>query len=139
MIEDTIDDLNKLLEFELGALDTYKQNLTSTTEKSFSKVLVENRKSHSERVKSLQDAIKKLNGREVAAAKVWGTFGKVIGSATAAMNDQSTINVLANGENSLLDEYKAMIEKRGNSAILGRLLASQEESRRLINELKQSA
>jgi Domain of unknown function (DUF2383) len=139
MIEDTIDDLNKLLEFELGALDTYKQNLTSTTEKSFSKVLEENRNSHSERVKSLQDAIKKLNGKEVAAAKVWGTFGKAIGSATAALNDQATINVLANGENSLLDEYKAMIEKRGNSAILGRLLASQEESRRLINELKKSA
>jgi hypothetical protein len=139
MIEDTIDDLNKLLEFELGAVDTYAQNLTSTTEKSFSKVLEENRKSHSERIKALRDAIKKLGGGAVAAAKVWGTFGKVIGGATAAMNDQATINVLANGENSLLDEYKAMIEKRGNSAILGQLLTKQEESRRLIDELKKSA
>ena len=138
MIEDTIDDLNKLLEFELGARDTYQQNLTSTSEKSFSKVLQENRESHSERVKSLQDAIKKLDGHEVATAKLWGAFGKVIGGATAAMNDKATIEVLVSGEDSLLEEYKSMLDKRGNSAILSKLMAKQEESRRLIDQLKTS-
>ncbi len=139
MIEDTIDDLNKLLEFELGARDTYQQNLSSANEKSFSKVLQENRENHGERVKSLQDAIKKLNGQVVATAKMWGAFGKLVGGATAAINDKTTIDVLASGEESLLQEYKAMLEKRGNSAILSQLLAKQEESRRLIDQLKASA
>ncbi|HEY9732005.1 MAG TPA: demethoxyubiquinone hydroxylase family protein [Drouetiella sp.] len=139
MIEDTIDDLNKLLEFEIGARDTYAQNMSTTTEKSFSKVLEDNRKSHSDRVTSLEDAIKKLEGKAVTSAKIWGTFGKVLGGATAAMGDQATIDILAKGESTLLDEYQAMIEKRGNSAILSKLMEKQEESKRRITELKKSA
>lgn len=139
MIEDTIDDLNKLLEYELGARDTYAQNINTTTEKSFSKILDENRQSHAERVNSLQDAIKKLEGKPVAAAKIWGTFGKAIGGATAALGDQATIDILSKGETTLLDEYAAMIEKRGNSAILSKLMAKQEESKQRITELKKSA
>lgn len=139
MIEDTIDDLNKLLEFEIGARDTYAQNMGATVEQSFSKVLEDNRKSHSERVSSLQDAIKKLEGKAVATAKLWGVFGKAIGGATAAMGDQATIDILAKGEASLLDVYKSMIDKRGNSAILSKLMEKQEESKRRITELKKSA
>lgn len=139
MIEDTIDDLNKLLEFEIGARDTYAQNIGSSKESTFVKALEDNRASHSERVHSLQDAIKKLGGKEVTAAKIWGTFGKVLGGATAAMGEQATIDTLAKGEDSLLTTYKDMLEKRGNSAILTKLMAKQEESRSRIFELKKSA
>lgn len=139
MIEDTIDDLNKLLEFEIGARDTYAQNLGTTSEQAFSKALEENRKSHSDRVVSLQDAIKKLEGKAVTGAKIWGVFGKALGSATAAMGDHTTIDILAKGESTLLDEYRTMIEKRGNSAILSKLMEKQEETERRIAELKKSA
>ncbi len=136
MIDDTIDDLNKLLEFEIGARDTYAQNLDTSGELAFTKALEENRKSHCDRVGSLQDAIKKLEGKIVSSAKIWGTFGKAIGGVTASMGDKATIELLAKGESSLLNEYKSMIEKRGHSAILNNLLAQQEESFRLIEQLK---
>ncbi|MBS1953294.1 MAG: demethoxyubiquinone hydroxylase family protein [Cyanobacteria bacterium SZAS-4] len=136
MIDDTIDDLNKLLEFEIGARDTYAQNLDTTGAVAFTKALEENRKSHSDRVASLQDAIKKLEGKIVGSAKIWGTFGKAMGGVTAPMGDKATIEILASGESSLLSEYKSMIEKRGHSAILNHLLEQQEESLRLIEQLK---
>ena len=136
MIDDTIDDLNKLLGLEIGARDTYAQNIGSTKERSFSKVLEDSRQSHSDRVASLEDAIKKLDGRVTAAPKIWGTFGKAIGGATAALGDKATIDILADGESSLLHEYNTMIEKRGHSAILNHLLAQQNETVRSINELK---
>lgn len=136
MIDDTIDDLNKLLGFEIGARDTYAQNMETEGALAFTKALEENRKSHSDRVTSLQDAIKKLEGKVVGAAKIWGTFGKAMGGVSAPMGDKATIEILSTGESSLLNEYKAMIEKRGNSAILNHLLAQQEESFRLIDQLK---
>jgi uncharacterized protein (TIGR02284 family) len=134
----TLEQLNKLLEGEISANETYAKAIEKMDDQSIKSILQQNYECHSARVQELTEAVKKLNGTPAKGSGVWGALANLLESGATLLGGKAMIAVLEEGEDKGVADYKAMIEKVGSSSFMSDLLAKQEQTHRRCADLKKS-
>lgn len=134
----TLEQLNKLLEGEISAFETYAKAIEKMDDQSIKSILQTNYESHSERVQELTDAVHKLNGTPAKGSGAWGALVNLLESGATMLGGKATIAVLEEGEDKGVADYKAMLDKVGSSSFISELLAKQELTHRACADLKKS-
>jgi uncharacterized protein (TIGR02284 family) len=134
----TLEQLNKLLEDEISAFETYAKAIEIIDDNSIKTILQQNYDCHSARVQALTEAVQKLNGTPSKGCGVWGTLINLLESGATLLGGKATIAVLEEGENKGVADYKALLEKVGSSSFISDLLAKQEQTHKRLSDLQKS-
>lgn len=134
----TLEQLNKLLEGEISAFETYSKAIEKMDDQSVKSILQENYECHSERIQQLTEAVQKLDGTPAKGSGVWGAFVNLLESGATIIGGQATIAILEEGEDKGVTSYKAMFEKVGSSSFISELLAKQEATHKRCADLKRT-
>jgi uncharacterized protein (TIGR02284 family) len=134
----TLEQLNKLLEGEISAFETYGKAIEKMDDQSIKTILQQNYECHSARVQALTEAVEKLSGTPSKGSGVWGALVNLLESGATLLGGKATIAVLEEGEDKGVADYKAMLEKVGSSSFIADLLAKQEQTHKRCADLKKS-
>ena len=134
----TLDQLNKLLEGEISAFETYGKAIEKMDDQAIKSILQENYDCHSARVQSLTDAVVQLKGTPSTGSGAWGALVNLLESGAALLGGKAMVAVLEEGEDKGVADYKAMLAKVGSSSLISELFAKQEQSHKRCADLKRS-
>ena len=140
--KDTIDHLNSFLRGELSAVESYQLALDHLSTGSPARTSLETcMQSHSTRVDTLTDMIRRLGGTPADGAGAWGTFAKAVEGSAAALGDKAAIAALEQGEDHGLKDYVSDVNKLDTDArelVVSTILPQQEETHRTMSALKKA-
>jgi uncharacterized protein (TIGR02284 family) len=141
MGNETVNTLNNLLTGEISAADTYRQALEKLSDRSLQPQLEQVRAAHLERVKRLQIEIERLGGQPHQGGGVWGSFTSVLEGVAAMIGIKQAVSLLEEGEDKGLNDYRKALDKlepRTKSLVANDLFPGQEETHRVMSNLKHS-
>ena len=140
--KETINHLNSFLRGELSAVETYELALDKLSPSSPARVSLETcMHSHSTRVDTLSDMIRRLGGEPADSAGAWGAFVKVVEGSATVLGDKAAIAALEQGEDHGLKDYVTDVNKLDADArqlVVSTLLPQQEETHRTMSALKKT-
>jgi hypothetical protein len=140
--KDTIDHLNSFLRGELSAVESYQLALDHLSPSSPARTSLETcMQSHSARVDTITDMIRRLGGEPADGAGAWGAFTKAVEGTASALGDKAAIAALEQGEDHGLNDYVSDVNKLDADArelVVSTLLPQQEETHRTMSTLKKN-
>jgi bacterioferritin (cytochrome b1) len=133
--------LNKYLRGELSASETYRQALDRLANAPFATELMENKRSHEQRVEMLRNQIIALGGRPSDDSGSWGSFAKLIEGGAKLFGEKAAISALEEGEDHGLKLYRdrsdlEKLDLATRDFIERSLLPEQERTHRTASALK---
>lgn len=135
------DSLNDLLKGEISAVETYRQALEKVNEPSLRPLLVDNSRSHQERVGTLRNIIIQLGGTPAQSSGTWGGFAKLVEGGAKAFGLKAALAALEEGEDHGLRLYKREIDNLDFSTravVESELLPAQMRSHDVMSAVKHS-
>jgi len=139
--EKVCDTLNDFLQGEISAVETYRQALEKVNEPSLQPLLVDNSRSHQERVESLRNLIVRLGGTPAQSSGAWGGFAKLVAGGAKAFGLKAALAALEEGEDHGLRMYKRGLDDLDVSTravIESDILPAQVRSHDLMSAVKHS-
>jgi bacterioferritin (cytochrome b1) len=135
------DVLNKLLRGELSAVETYRQALERLASSTCATELMENRRSHEQRVEMLRNHILRLGGKPSDSSGPWGGFARLVEGGAKLFGEKAAIAALEEGEDHGLKLYRdrSDVEKLDlatRDLVERSLLPEQERTHRTASALK---
>ncbi|WP_446811377.1 DUF2383 domain-containing protein [Methylomonas sp. 2BW1-5-20] len=138
-----IDTLNKFLEDELSATETYQQVQTKLSEDAGlgeCQDLTLLYEEHKEAVSSLQTLISQLGGTPSADSGAWGTWAQIVQGGANLLGKEVALRSLQSGEKSGAEAYEEALQKTElpldiRSLIETKLLPAQQEHIRTLDRL----
>jgi hypothetical protein len=135
--------LNKFLRGELSAVETYRQAIERLSASAFAADLMENKRSHEQRVEMLRNQILRLGGQCSADSGAWGSFAKLVEGGAKLFGEKAAVAALEEGEDHGLKLYRSNsdIEKLDLATrdfVERSLLPEQERTHRTTSRLKHS-
>jgi hypothetical protein len=135
-----VDQLNSFLRGELSAVETYRIAMEKLPVESPSRGrLAACLDSHYNRVDALRMKIRSLGGQPSEGAGAWGAMTTALETSASALGEKAAIAVLEQGEDHGLADYRADLDKldfEARDMVTGQLLPSQEETHRVLSQLK---
>jgi hypothetical protein len=133
--------LNKFLRGELSAVETYRQALDRLGASAFASELLENKRSHEQRVEMLKNQIVRLGGKCAEDSGAWGGFAKLVEGGAKLFGEKAAVAALEEGEDHGLKLYRSNsdIEKLDLATrdfVERSLLPEQERTHRTTSRLK---
>jgi len=133
--------LNKFLRGELSAVETYRQALERLDTSASATELIENKRSHEQRVEMLTTQIIRLGGKPSEGSGAWGGFAKLVEGGAKLFGEKAAIAALEEGEDHGLKLYRdrSDLEKLDLAArdfVERSLLPEQERTHRVTSALK---
>lgn len=141
MNEQTVEDLNHLLEGELSAVAAYKSAIAKVKDPVINRVLEQNRDSHTQRTNKLRTLIKKLGAVPNENDGAWGSFAKLVANAATSMGEKATIAALEEGEDLGSNEYEwRLLNMHGDhrNIVKEELLPEQQRTHKRLSEITNS-
>jgi uncharacterized protein (TIGR02284 family) len=137
----TIDKLNSLLRGEISAVETYRQAVEKIDEPGIRNMLEENQGMHGRRAQRLRQRIEQLGGTPAESSGIWGAVAKTVEGAATITGDANAINVLEEGEDRGLADYRNSLDDVDSETammIQSELLPGQERTHAVMRSLKHS-
>lgn len=142
-----IQSINRLLQNELSALETYQQALdrfrkdTALGECDF---LMSTFQEHKAAVCSLRGKIKQLGGTPTQDSGPWGAWAKIIMACATLLGKQAVLKVLREGELTGTEDYEKALQDHGlhpdiRVLIANSLLPAQQRHMRALDSLLEAA
>ena len=133
--------LNKFLRGELSAVETYRQALERMGASTFAADLLENKRSHEQRVEMLRNQVLRLGGQCDDDSGAWGSFAKLVEGGAKLFGEKAAVAALEEGEDHGLKLYRSNsdIEKLDLATrdfVERSLLPEQERTHRTASRLK---
>jgi hypothetical protein len=133
--------LNKFLRGELSAVETYRQALERLSASTFAPELMENKRSHEQRVEMLRNQVLRLGGQCDEGSGAWGSFAKLVEGGAKLFGEKAAVAALEEGEDHGLKLYRSNsdIEKLDLATrdfVERSLLPEQERTHRTTSRLK---
>jgi len=133
--------LNKFLRGELSAVETYRQALERLGTSTCATDLMENNRSHEQRVEMLRNQIVRLGGIPSDDSGPWGSFAKLVEGGAKLFGEKAAIAALEEGEDHGLKLYRnnSDVEKLDLATrdfVERSLLPEQERTHRTASRLK---
>jgi uncharacterized protein (TIGR02284 family) len=133
----TIDQLNSFLRGELSAVETYRQALRKFA--SHRAILEECERSHSSRVSTLSNEIRRRGGDPSQSSGMWGQFATAVEGTATALGEKAAIAALEQGEDHGRDDYIQDLDDLDTEArqlVETQLLPEQKRTHDAISALK---
>lgn len=134
------DELNGLLKGEISAVETYRQALEQIESPTIRETLQCNQNCHADRANGLAEKVRSLGGEPAQTSGIWGTFAKMMEGGAKVFGDKATIDMLEEGEDKGLADYKKIMEDP-NSAVsecVQKLYTAQQGTHAKMRDLKHS-
>lgn len=136
-----IEQLNVFLRGEISAVETYRIARDKVSVVGPQGEIDQCLRSHDERVQSLTARIRAIGGEPARSSGAWGALAKVLESGAALVSEGAAINVLEEGEDHGLREYRAALAKEGTlddetRSYTRELLEKQLQSHAVMSNLK---
>jgi hypothetical protein len=133
--------LNKFLRGELSAVETYRQAIERLNASAFAADLMENKRSHEQRVEMLRNQILRLGGQCAEDSGAWGSFAKLVEGGAKLFGEKAAISALEEGEDHGLKLYRnnsdiAKLDLATRDFVERSLLPEQERTHRTTSSLK---
>jgi hypothetical protein len=133
--------LNKFLRGELSAVETYRQALERLSTSACATDLIENKRSHEQRVEMLRNQITRLGGKPSEDSGPWGSFAKLFEGGAKLFGEKSAIAALEEGEDHGLKLYRSnsdveKLDLATRDFVERSLLPEQERTHRTASRLK---
>ena len=136
----TLDQLNSFLRGEISAVETYRQALDAIADIRARTLLQQCNQSHQRRVDLLRTRIVELGGQPSEGAGSWGTLAKAAeGSAAALFGEGAAIDVLEEGEDYGLKDYRSHMDALDEDSqvfVAREILPAQVQTHRAVSNLK---
>lgn len=109
-----ISKLDKLMQDELSAVETYQQAMEKVRE--YSQVEEEQQISaicedHRDSVNQLRDRITQLGGKPPSGSGIWGSWSKLVMGSMKMLGEEATIKALREGEESGVEDYEDVLKE----------------------------
>jgi hypothetical protein len=135
--------LNKFLRGELSAVETYRQALERLSSSAFASDLMENKRSHEQRVEMLRNQITRLGGAPSDDSGPWGSFAKLFEGGAKLFGEKTAIAALEEGEDHGLKLYRnnsdvQKLDLATRDFVERSLLPEQERTHQTASRLKHS-
>lgn len=139
----TIEIINKLLQNELSAMETYQQALDKLKEDvSLGEAahLIPIHEHHKAAVSSLQALCHDLGGTPITASGAWGTWAKLVLGGASILGKESALKALQEGEKSGATDYEDVLKDPNSSLAISslietKLLPAQQEHIQILDRL----
>jgi hypothetical protein len=133
--------LNKHLRGELSAVETYRQALERLGTSAFANDLMENQRSHQQRVELLRTQIVRQGGNPSTESGAWGSFVKLVEGGAKLFGEKAAIAALEEGEDHGLKMYRdrgdlEKLDMATRDFITASLLPEQERTHRTASAIK---
>jgi hypothetical protein len=133
--------LNKFLRGELSAVETYRQALERLSTSTSATDLMENKRSHEQRVEMLRNQIARLGGSPADGSGPWGSFAKLVEGGAKLFGEKAAIAALEEGEDHGLKLYRnnsdvTRLDLATRDFVERSLLPEQERTHRTASRLK---
>jgi hypothetical protein len=133
--------LNKFLRGELSAAETYRQALERLANTSCATDLMENKRSHEQRVDMLRTQIIRLGGTPSEGSGPWGGFARLVEGGAKLFGEKAAIAALEEGEDHGLKLYRdrgdlEKLDLATRDFVERSLLPEQERTHRSTSSLK---
>jgi rubrerythrin len=135
--------LNKFLRGELSAVETYRQALERLSASAFASDLLENKRSHEQRVEMLRNQVLRLGGKCDEDSGAWGSFAKLVEGGAKLFGEKAAIAALEEGEDHGLKLYRSnsdiqKLDLATRDFVERSLLPEQERTHRTTSRIKHS-
>jgi rubrerythrin len=135
--------LNKFLRGELSAVETYRQAIERLAASPFAADLIENKRSHEQRVEMLRTQVVRLGGQCSEDSGAWGSFAKLVEGGAKVFGEKAAIAALEEGEDHGLKLYRsnsdiAKLDLATRDFVERSLLPEQERTHRTTSRIKHS-
>jgi small-conductance mechanosensitive channel len=135
-----VEALSSLLRGEMSAVETYDQALQKLTgDAAIAPELERCRSSHQSRVDMLRNEVARFGGQPPAGSGPWGAFARLVEGGAKLFGKKAAIAALEEGEDHGLKQYRedlAKLDTSVRSTLESRLLSEQEQTHRLMSNLK---
>lgn len=133
--------LNKFLRGELSAVETYRQAIERLGNTTYATDLLENRRSHEQRVEMLRNQILRLGGQPADDSGAWGGFAKLIEGGAKLFGEKAAVAALEEGEDHGLKLYRSnsdisKLDLATRDFVERSLLPEQERTHRTTSRIK---
>lgn len=108
--EPSIPHLNRLLRWEMAAVEAYNQCISSIANRDIVPVLEDCRNAHLRRIEKLHDQVAKLGGIPSENAGLLGHMARIVEGGVALLSGKAALNLLADTEDHLLNEYDHQLQ-----------------------------
>jgi hypothetical protein len=135
--------LNKFLRGELSAVETYRQAIERLSASPFADDLLENKRSHEQRVQMLRSQVLRLGGKCAESSGAWGSFAKLVEGSAKVLGEKAAIAALEEGEDHGLKLYRSnsdidKLDLATRDFVERSLLPEQERTHRATSRIKHS-
>lgn len=135
-----VETLKSLLRGEMSAVETYDQAMQKLNDDAaIVQQLRRCRLSHEDRVSMLRGEVSRFGGQAPEGSGPWGAFAKLVEGGAKVFGKKAAIAALEEGEDHGLKQYRADLAKLDasvRSTLEPRLLAEQEQTHRVMSDLK---
>jgi hypothetical protein len=138
-----IDTIDKLLQDEMSATETYQQALNKFREDgqtAESENLMPIYEDHEEAVSTLKDQIRQMGATPSEDSGAWGSWAKIVQGGANLMGKQAALKALQEGERSGIEDYEEALQDpelptEVRSLIENKLLPAQQSHIRILDRL----
>jgi hypothetical protein len=138
-----IDTIDKLLQDEMSATETYQQALNKFREDgqtAESENLMPIFEDHEEAVSTLKDQIRQMGATPSEDSGAWGSWAKIVQGGANLMGKQAALKALQEGERSGIEDYEEALQdpelpSEVRSLIENKLLPAQQSHIRILDRL----
>jgi len=137
----TVDKLNSFLRGEISAVETYRQAIAKLGNTSEAPTLNDCMQSHAQRVRALEQEVRRRGGQPAQSSGPWGTFAKLVEGSATAIGEKAAIAALEEGEDHGRNDYKrelSGLEPDARSFVEQQLLPEQLRTHNALSALKKS-
>jgi uncharacterized protein (TIGR02284 family) len=134
-----LEQLNSFLRGEISAVETYRQALDSIADIRARTLLQQCNQSHQRRVDLLRTRIVELGGQPSEGSGSWGTVAKAAEGSATLFGERAAIDVLEEGEDHGLKEYRSHMEALDEDArvfVAREILPAQVQTHGAVSNLK---
>jgi uncharacterized protein (TIGR02284 family) len=137
----TVDKLNSFLRGEISAVETYRQALAKLNNTGEAQTLNDCMQSHAERVRLLEQEVRRRGGEPAHGSGPWGTFAKLVEGSATALGEKAAIQALEEGEDHGRNDYKrelSTLDADARTFVERQLLPEQLRTHNVLSSLKKA-
>lgn len=134
--------LNKMLQGEISAVETYTRCIESSTTKQRKQAFGDLRDSHAKRRDQIANRIRMMGGTPATSSGGWGRFASFVQGTASKFGEDAVLKTLREGEYLGLRMYERTdeVSQHTQRFLESNILPEQRETQRTINEvLRESA